>query len=397
MEAIGQLTGGIAHDFNNILTSVVGYVVMAQERAQQLGDAPLARQLGEAHLAAQRARDLISQMLAFARRQKGDPRPLELTPLVRQTLRLLRSTLPSSVALDAQWLDANGAGESTWVVADPVQLEQILFNLCINARDAMNGAGRITVSLAQGRHEGLQCASCRTSVHPGPWVELRVADTGSGVRPEVLDRIFDPFFSTKAPGQGSGMGLAMVHGIVHDHHGHILVDNATEGAAFTVLLPPVNASRELATIERGAPARARGLPSAHVLLVEDDAFVGNYLKEQLAGWGLRVKLIRDPVEAAQWLEAPGNPADAIVTDLTMPGMTGAELAAQAQQLRPGIPVLLLTGHGGDLDEPALRAQGVARVLRKPPDPAALRATLQELLAQAQAAIGSSNSARSGTA
>jgi CheY-like chemotaxis protein len=279
-----------------------------------------------------------------------------------------------------------------------VQLEQILFNLCINARDAMDGAGRITVRLAQGRHETLQCASCRSSVHPGPWVELRVADTGTGIRPEVLDRIFDPFFSTKAPGQGSGMGLAMVHGIVHDHHGHIIVDNSTEGAAFTVLLPPADASRELAAIGRSAAAHTQGLPAADVLLVEDDPFVGNYLREQLAGWGLRVKLIRDPVEAARWLAAPDNPADAILTDLTMPGMTGAQLAAKANQLRPGVPVLLLTGHGGELDEPALRSQGVARVLRKPPDPVALRAALQALLTEAaQAAIGSSNSARSGTA
>jgi PAS domain S-box-containing protein len=398
MEAIGQLTGGIAHDFNNILTSVVGYVVMAQERAQQVGDAALARQLGEAHLAAQRARDLISQMLAFARRQKGDPRPLELTPLVRQTLRLLRSTLPSSVALDAQWLDANGAGESTWVVADPVQLEQILFNLCINARDAMDGAGRITVSLAQGRREGLQCASCRTSVHPGPWVELRVADTGSGIQPEVLDRIFDPFFSTKVPGQGSGMGLAMVHGIVHDHHGHIIVDNSPDGAAFTVLLPSAGAGRDMLSAARASLARSVELSPADVLVVEDDPSVGNYLREQLSGWGLQTHLVRDPAEAVDWLASPGNAVDIVLTDLTMPGMTGAELAAKARDLRPGIPILLLTGHGTELDERALRSQGITRVLHKPPDPGELRAALQAAITEAaQAAIGNSDSARSGTA
>jgi CheY-like chemotaxis protein len=306
----------------------------------------------------------------------------------------LRSTLPSSVALDAQWLDEDGAGQSTRVVADPVQLEQILFNLCINARDAMDGAGRITVSLAQALHGNSQCASCRSAVQPGPWVELRVADTGPGVRPELLDRIFDPFFSTKAPGQGSGMGLAMVHGIVHDHQGHIIVENGLKGATFTVLLPLANASLSLAPAKPESSPHAMRLPSADLLLVEDDAFVGNYLQEHLSGWGLRIKLIRDPAEAARWLAAPENRVDLILTDLTMPGTTGIELAAEAARVRPGVPVVLLTGHGGELDEPALRAQGVTRVLRKPPDPMTLRSVLHAVIAEAaQAAIGNSNSAR----
>jgi CheY-like chemotaxis protein len=190
------------------------------------------------------------------------------------------------------------------------------------------------------------------------------------------------------------MGLAMVHGIVHDHQGHIIVENGLKGATFTVLLPLANASLSLAPAKPESSPHAMRLPSADLLLVEDDAFVGNYLQEHLSGWGLRIKLIRDPAEAARWLAAPENRVDLILTDLTMPGTTGIELAAEAARVRPGVPVVLLTGHGGELDEPALRAQGVTRVLRKPPDPMTLRSVLHAVIAEAaQAAIGNSNSAR----
>ena len=380
MEAIGQLTGGIAHDFNNILTSVMGYVVLAQERAEHIGDATLVRQLGQAHLAAERARDLIAQMLAFARRQKGDPRPLALTPLARQTLRLLRSTLPSSISLDAQWLDADSAGEAAWVRADPVQLEQILFNLCINARDAMQGAGKITVRL--GRREGttLRCASCRQAVGPQPWVDLRVADTGSGIAAEHLDRIFDPFFSTKPPGQGSGMGLAMVHGIVHDHGGHILVDTRPgQGTCFSVLLPPTEAADPLAVTRTGPLEGARLARGARVLLAEDDPSVGNYLQEQLAQWGLDVTLVREPAEALRLLAQAEREVELLLTDLTMPGMTGLQLAALTRTLRPSLPILMVTGNGAEVDEQQARASGIARVLKKPIDATLLKSTLHALL------------------
>ncbi|HSW21522.1 MAG TPA: PAS domain S-box protein, partial [Burkholderiaceae bacterium] len=201
MEAIGQLTGGIAHDFNNILTAVIGYLVLGQERAAGQ-DPKLVRHLEQAHLAAQRARDLVAQMLTFARRPGGERKALAPGPLVRQSLQLLRSTLPSSVALEA----SIGDDETLPAVqADAVQLEQVLFNLCINARDAMGGSGNIRVDLATVAHPGLRCTSCGASVGSRPWVELGVADSGSGIAPEVMERMFEPFFSTKAFGRGSGM------------------------------------------------------------------------------------------------------------------------------------------------------------------------------------------------
>jgi PAS domain S-box-containing protein len=379
MEAIGQLTGGIAHDFNNILTSVIGYLVMAEERAEATADATLQRQLGQAHLAAQRARDLIARMLAFARRQRGERRPLALAPLVRQTLQLLRSTLPSTVEIDAAGIAL--ADDGPPVTADAVQLEQVLFNLCINARDAMDGHGRIGVRLqVHPRGGGWHCASCRAVVPQGAWVELVVADSGTGIALALLERIFDPFFSTKAPGQGSGMGLAMVHGIVHDHGGHLQVTTAPgRGAVFGVWLPLAEASLLEAEI---APAAATaGVPAlrGRVLVVEDDPMVGDFLVERLAGWGLDVTLQRDPVAAAAWLDDASHEVDLLLTDQTMPQLTGLQLARHAHAARPALPVVLVSGNAAAFDAGELAAGGIRVALAKPVDAARLRTVLGDLL------------------
>ncbi|KWT89270.1 MULTISPECIES: PAS domain S-box protein [unclassified Variovorax] len=381
MEAIGQLTGGIAHDFNNILTSVIGYLVLGEERAEATGDAVLLRQLGQAHLAAQRARDLIAQMLAFARRQRGEARVLDVAPLVRQTLRLLRATLPSSVTLDGNAGVDDMAASPLCVAVDPVQLEQVLFNLCINARDALDGAGRISVHLLSHAQERWQCASCRAPVDGGPWVELSVADSGSGIAPELQERIFDPFFSTKAPGSGSGMGLAMVHGIVHGHGGHLRLRTARGvGSVFSVMLP--RAATAPAAAPEPAPHRMAGAPALRgsVLVVEDDPMVGDFLVERLASWGLRVRLQREPQTAAAWLAEPAHETDLLVTDQTMPHMTGLQLAAHARALRPTLPVVLVSGNAGGFDPQELARCGVHALLRKPIDAERLRAVLREVLA-----------------
>ena len=383
MEAIGQLTGGIAHDFNNILTSVIGYLVLGQERAETLQDATLVRQLGQAHLAAERARDLIAQMLTFARRQKGERRALALAPLVRQTLELLRSTLPSSVTLLSDSVHASHDASAPWVLADPVQLEQVLFNLCINARDAMEGHGHMQVGLRSAPPQAWHCASCRARLAGGgPWVELHVTDSGPGVDPELLERIFDPFFSTKPPGQGSGMGLAMVHGIVHDHGGHVMVRPGPDGgAAFSVMLPLASPSQVLLPIPSGQTGEQAARPalSGRVLLVEDDAMVGNYLVEQLQSWGLQVHLLRDPLAARAWLEDPAHEADLLITDQTMPGLTGLQLAEVAQRHRPGLPVVLISGNAGGFDENELARLGVRAALPKPLVAETLQALVRESL------------------
>lgn len=408
MEAIGQLTGGIAHDFNNILTSVTGYLVLASERPAVATDERLQYQIEQAQLAARRARDLVSQMLTFARQQHAAHRILTLAPLLRQAVRLLRATLPSSVELDYMELDA-GAEEATQPVqADPVQLEQVLFNLCINARDAIAGTGQVRVQLRESMAPGSHCASCRTRIGGEVWVEIAVSDTGSGIAPEVLERMFDPFYSTKDIGQGSGMGLAMVHGIVHEHGGHLLVDTRPgRGTTFRVLLPP---SRNVLPGENG-PVRGRrtrdstirtgveadGSPGdtaqaqrarrpapllqGHVLVVEDQPMVGAFLTELLESWGLRVTLHGNPEAAARWIDEATHPLDLLLTDQTMPRMTGLQLAQRAIAARPGLPVILCTGNAHPFGRQELAQCGIRAVLRKPVVADGLRRLIVPLLRQ----------------
>ncbi len=390
MEAIGQLTGGIAHDFNNILTSVIGYLVLGEERAEAIGDATLVRQLGQAHLAAQRARDLIAQMLAFARRQRGARRVLALAPLVRQSLGLLRATLPSSIVLDALDVDADVEEATPPVEADAVQLEQVLFNLCINARDAMAGSGRIRIGLHEAPGSGWRCASCGARAAPARWVELSVADSGSGVAPDVMARMFEPFYSTKAVGQGSGMGLAMVHGIVHEHGGHVRVDTQVgRGTTLRVMLPAAAGGAADApsapAASAGAPAEAAVAPRGCVLVVEDDAMVGDYLAERLQAWGWSVVLHRDPQAALAWLDADAaRDVALLVTDHTMPRLTGLQLAERARVRRPALPVVLVSGNAEPFDPAALARCGVHAALAKPLDAARLRAAIADALASRRA-------------
>jgi signal transduction histidine kinase len=219
MEAIGHLTGGIAHDFNNILTSIMGYIVLAAERETALADAKLGKYLEQARLASTRARDLIQQMLTFSRGQRGEPRPLSLPPLIRAAVKLLRSTLPSTVEIETEL-----SADAPAVLLDPVQLEQVLLNLCINARDAMHGTGTIRIGVRVLEALDCTCASCRQHVQERNLVELEVRDTGSGIRPEVLAHV-RAVLSTKEVGKGSGMGLASVRHRPRVRR-HIAVDTA---------------------------------------------------------------------------------------------------------------------------------------------------------------------------
>jgi PAS domain S-box-containing protein len=386
MEAIGHLTGGIAHDFNNILTTIMGYVVLASERQAEMGDARLGKYLDQAHLAATRARDLVRQMLTFSRGQRGERTPLMLAPMVKEAVKLLRSTLPSTVEIETEL-----TGVVPPVVMDPVQLEQVLLNLAINARDAMGGQGRLQVAVRTTELRAHVCASCRKPIPPGRRVELSVIDTGVGIPPEVAERMFEPFFSTKEPGKGSGMGLSVVHGIVHEHGGHIVVTSAAgRGTQFRLLFEPAPVEER----SPGKPARARtrgrrpgGELSGRVLVVEDEPLVGEFMHELLASWRLDVTVLGDPVQARELLERDPGRFDLVITDHTMPRMTGLELACHLCALRADLPVILYSGYTDLIEEDKLAACGVAALVHKPVDPDALRALLARHLARRRAPAG----------
>jgi PAS domain S-box-containing protein len=374
MEAIGHLTGGIAHDFNNILTSILGYIVLGAERQGELGDAKLGKYLDQAQRAAQRARDLIQQMLTFSRGQRGERRALSLAPLVKESVKLLRSSLSATVELETDLADGVPP-----VMSDPVQLEQVLLNLCINARDAMSGTGAIRVAVRQVDSLDAVCASCRQKV-TGHHVELSVSDTGAGIAPEVLDRMFEPFFTTKEVGRGSGMGLAMVHGIVHDHGGHIVVDTGPgHGTTFRLRFAPAEAGRPAvgATAAREpVPSRPRPHLAGRILVVDDEEMVGDFMAEMLANWGLDVTVKRSPTEAEVWFAHDPSRIDLVITDQTMPRLTGIALAQRLTGVRPDMPVILYTGYSDAVTDEAMARSGVVALLKKPVDTDKLLALLR---------------------
>ncbi len=374
MEAIGHLTGGIAHDFNNILTSVMGYLVLAAEREVAREDAKLGKYLNHAHLSCERARDLIQQMLTFSRGQRGERRPVRLGPLVAESVKLLRSTLPTTLELVTE-LEADVPP----VLLDPVQADQVLLNLGINARDATEGYGAVTVGVRRAAADGKVCASCRKRI-AGDFVELAVRDTGPGIAPEVMDRMFEPFFSTKEVGKGSGMGLATVHGIVHEHGGHIVVESQPgRGASFRLLFP-VLPQDEAAARPAGKASAAAVAPrvalAGHVLVVDDEAMVSEFMKELLESWGLAVTAKLNGMEAREAFARTPELYDLVVTDQTMPRVTGLQLARELLEIRPTVPVILYTGYADNLTEAQAHAAGVRALIRKPVEPGALLALLK---------------------
>ena len=363
MEAIGHLTGGIAHDFNNLLASIMGYVVLAAEREAAAGDARLARYLDQALASSRRARDLIQQMLTFSRAQRGAPRVVDLAEAAARSVKLVRGSIPPSLEIFTD-LEPDAR-----VLLDPVQLDQVLLNLAINARDAMGESGRLAVAVRSNAAQRGACSSCRQRF-AGVFVELAVSDSGLGIAPHVLERMFEPFFTTKAPGRGSGMGLPTVHGIVHEHAGHIVVDRGPEGGSrFRVFFPALAEGVPLdAPAAESARARKREPLAGRILVVDDEAPVADFMRELLVSWGLDAVATTDPRQALADFSAAPAAYDLVITDQTMPSATGLGLARELLSRRPGLPVILCTGHVDPIAQRELESAGIRGLLHKPVEP-----------------------------
>jgi len=377
MEAIGHLTGGIAHDFNNILTGVMGYVVMAQEWEEKHPDVKLNRYLDRASKSGKRARDLIQQMLTFSRGQRGEPRPLKLTPLVKETIKMLESTLPST--MEIRFTSSNNL---PLVTMDPVHVEQILMNLCINARDAMDGNGTLDISLQQVEcTTPCICASCRNSLS-GHYLQMSVNDSGIGISRKNIDRIFEPFFSTKDVGKGSGMGLSTVHGIVHEYNGHIVVQSEPgQGAKFCVMLPIKvgDNAGDIATLDEEVVAHTESKLIGEVLLVDDDETVREYMQDRLEDWGLTVTSHANGIAALAHLEQRARAYDLCILDYTMPKMNGLTLAEKILDRWPEAKVIIYSGYSEHLSEEEVLGKGIRALVRKPVEVESFHALLTEQL------------------
>ena len=377
MEAIGHLTGGIAHDFNNILTGVMGYVVMAQEWEEKHPDAKLKRYLDRASNSGKRARDLIQQMLTFSRGQRGEPRSLQLAPLAKETIKMLESTLPST--MEIRFAADNNLPLMT---LDPVHVEQILMNLCINARDAMDGNGVLDISVQQVEcTTPCICASCRDSLS-GHYLQVSVKDNGMGITRENIDRIFEPFFSTKEVGKGSGMGLSTVHGIVHEYAGHIVVQSEPGlGAKFCVMLPieAGSSTGEAATLEEKTAIHIDSSLVGEVLLVDDDETVREYMQDRLEDWGLSVTPHTNGITALTHMEQREQAYDLCILDYTMPKMNGLTLAEKILERWPEAKVILYSGYSEHLSEEDVMAKGIRALVRKPIEVESFHTLLTEQL------------------
>jgi PAS domain S-box-containing protein len=344
IELLGNLAGGIAHDFNNILSGMLSNVELAR---LDLPAAHGARQwIDRIAAAAGHAKNLVQQILTFSRMEEGERVPIRLQPVISAAMELMRTTMPSMMRIEED-IDENCPP----VMADETQIHQVIMNLCTNAWHALpEHGGWIRVSLAP----------------VGPNVLLSVRDNGCGMDSATLQRIYEPFFTTKDTGKGTGLGLAVTHGIVKSHGGVISVESAPgQGTTFEICLPAIDPAAPAAVLPKPAPTATTQGRNERVLFIDDEVAVGAPLTELLERLGYRVTYEADPKEALALFRTQPLTFDLVLTDLAMPGLTGRELAIEILRTRPDIPVILLTG----LIEPKLREQllqtGVRAVLTKP--------------------------------
>jgi signal transduction histidine kinase len=370
MEAMGTLAGGIAHDFNNILSAIFGYTELAQGTLPK--DSAAQPFLVEVVKAGERARELVKQILAFSRQTELEIKPVQIAKVVEDTLRLMRASLPTTIAISQQ-LDTNAL-----IMGDPSQIHQVLMNLCTNAGHAMQAeGGTLDVTLTHVELDDLHNIPY-PDLKPGPYVKLSVSDTGCGMSPQVIERLFDPFFTTKPKGEGTGMGLAMVHGIVQDMNGVIDVySEPGQGATFNLLFPAIE--RRSTPEIRTTPQLPRG--NERILFVDDEVTLIRMGRRLLESLGYRVKAFTDPVAALDFFEREPEGIDLVLTDMTMPGLTGDQLALKLMALRHDIPIILCTGFSIKIDEERARSLGIRAFINKPILRGDLAVVLRQVLDQ----------------
>ena len=373
MQAIGTMAGGIAHDFNNILGAILGNAELARQDATA-GSSVLVS-LTEIEKAGRRARDLVRQILTFSRNEPPKRSPLQLDEVVQETARLLKISLPPHAELRIRIDPATPA-----VLADATQAGQALLNLCTNALHAIGSdKGAVSIELASEHPDPRQCE--RLGLSPGHYVTLAVRDSGSGIDPETLQRIFEPFFTTKQVGQGTGLGLAVVHGVMRTHLGAVDVQSsAGSGSVFTLYFPVLTTPAEpAAAMPAGAPATHIHGRGKHVMYVDDDQALVFLVERVLGRKGFRVSSFTDPHLAAAALRRQPQDYDLLVTDYNMPGYCGVDLLREARTIRPDLPVALASGYVTREIEQSAFEQGARALIHKPNDVEELCDTVQRLI------------------
>lgn len=369
MEAIGTLAGGIAHDFNNILSGVIGYAELSLAETPQ--GTPLHRNLRQILAGGRRAGDLVRQILTFSRRNERELKPLQIGPMLKEALKLLRSSLPVTIQI-AKYISP----EVDNVMADPTQIHQIIMNLCTNAAQAMEvDGGRLRVQLVQEVLEENDVAT-QPGIEPGPFARISVEDTGKGILPEHIGNIFNPYFTTKKTGEGTGLGLAMVHGIVQSYRGFIDVDSTPgQGTRFDVFIPTIETEQLLEVAEE------MDLPTGHehILVVDDEEVLVDVIRGILTFMGYQVTTSNSSNEALVKFTAAPADFDLVLTDMTMPDLTGIQLSNRLREIRPEIPIVLCTGYSHQLINRRPEELGLKAIVMKPIQTGELARTIRMVL------------------
>ena len=359
MEALGTLAGGVAHDFNNIVAAIIGNVELALDDVP--ADSPARTSLLEIRKASRRARDLVQQVLAFSRRQVLERQVIELAPVVEESVRLLRATLPAGVALSLHM----GAGVPR-VLADATQVEQVVLNLCTNAWQAVGGVTQPHVAIRLEAQHGSPAVAGEAST---AWARLTVRDNGQGMSDETRARMFEPFFTTKPPGKGTGLGLAVVHGILRDHDAVMEVQSAPgAGSSFSVCFPGVIGAVSLSAApmaQQVHPQRAAVPRGTHILYVDDDEMIAFLMERLLQREGYCVTVFTHAAQALAAVRDRAEPFDLVITDYNMPGMSGLEFARAVKALHPRSPVAITSGYISEELRAQAPAAGVSELIYKP--------------------------------
>jgi PAS domain S-box-containing protein len=376
MEAIGTMAGGIAHDFNNILGAISGYTELSLTKIPD--DSRIKHYLEQINAACRRAINLVRQILEFSRLTEKERTPISLIPLIKETIKMLREIIPSTIEIRL-----NAKADTDTILGDATQLYQILMNLCTNAYQAMKDKGGLLEVELVGIEVGAggDIDDKLRGLNPGSYLELIVRDTGDGIDPVTMKRIFDPFFTTKKIGEGTGLGLSVVHGIVRSYGGKITVESRIgEGSAFHIYFPLIFEKPEASTKEPDGPAmNGRG----RILLVDDETMLAGVMKERLEDRGYTVIARIDSVDALETFRADPQRFDLVITDQTMPEMTGIDLAGNIMSIRPDLPVILCTGFINSAIEEKTMAAGIRAIVLKPISMKRLISLIRDLLVPAR--------------
>jgi len=383
MEAIGFLAGGIAHDFNNILTAILGYTELALYKVEKGDNDKLLDNLKEVNHAGERAKRLISQLLSFCRQTKSKKENTNLKKIIDEAINLLRPTTPATIEIITELGD-----KPSQIYVDPTQLHQVIMNLCINARYAIEGHGSITIRLGNVTQKDVHCDSCHQT-NKGDFIVLEINDTGTGIKPEILEHIFEPFFTTKGLGEGTGMGLAMIHGIVHEHDGHIQIESTYgKGTHFKLFFPLTHiteaskAPAKEVIIDQSAIDKDLNLDkSHHIMVVDDEMAIARFLEELLTENGYKVTIFSDSRDALKQFKKQPDNFDLVIADQTMPLMTGLELTESILKLKADMPAILCSGYSDNINEDTISEAGIKAYFQKPVNTNDLLKKLHQLVSQ----------------